>query len=101
MRSNKFWPMVFRVTVLCFTLLVTMANDLAGGKGTIKGTISDSSDAIIPGAEIKMTQGATSAKETQKSTGAGFYAISSLDPGTFEVWVATPGFQRESSSNWS
>jgi hypothetical protein len=99
MRFNKSWPSVFGFTVLFFALLLTGAYGQAGGKGTIQGTISDSSGAIIPGAEITMTQGATSAKETQKSTGAGFYSISSLDPGTYTVSVAAPGFQQYVQEN--
>ena len=71
----------------------------AGGKGTIQGTISDASGAIIPNAEISVTQASTSTVEKQKSTGAGFYSISSLDPGIYTVTVAVPGFQNYVQQN--
>jgi hypothetical protein len=91
-----------RITVM-FCLLVALLGPRllgqAGGKGTIQGTITDPSGAIIPNAEISVTQTSTSTVERQKSTGAGFYSISSLDPGTYTVTVAVPGFQNYVQEN--
>ena len=84
---------------MMFALMSSGSFGQAGGKGTIQGTITDPSGAIIPNAEISITQVSTNAVEKQKSTGAGFYSISSLDPGVYTVTVTVSGFQNYVQEN--
>ena len=52
-----------------------------GGTGSIQGTITDPSGAVIPGATIVATNVATGVKTTRQSSGAGVYVVSPLPPG--------------------
>ena len=63
------------------------------GKGTISGTVSDSSGAALPNATVTATNVATNVKTTRKTTPEGYYVLSPLDPGIYTVAVTAPGFK--------
>jgi Carboxypeptidase regulatory-like domain/TonB dependent receptor len=62
------------------------------GTGSIEGTVTDSTGAVLPGATITATNSDTGVKTTAVSTGAGRYVISLLLPGTYNVAVTASGF---------
>ena len=86
---------IARIVPAAIVLLACCQTALAqaGGKGTIQGTITDSSGAVVPGARVTSTLVATGVVVSQKTTGAGFYALSSLEPGVYTVSVVAPGFE--------
>ena len=63
-----FGKMVFGVFMCC-------AAAWAQGTAQINGTIRDASGAIVPGAEVKMTQTATNAVRTATSGADGSYVL--------------------------
>ena len=69
------------------------------GRGTIQGTVTDPSGAVVSGAEITITQTATNTSTKQKTTGAGFYSVAGLDPGNYLVSVSASGFQNYHQEN--
>lgn len=69
------------------------------GRGTIQGTVTDPTGAVIPGAVISVTQTSTNTSTDQKSTGAGFYSVAGLEPGNYTVTVTAPGFQTYHQEN--
>jgi hypothetical protein len=62
--------------------------------GTINGTVTDKSGAVVVGATITATSIATGLTRTTKTKSAGEYAITNLPPQTYEVTIETPGFQK-------
>jgi hypothetical protein len=50
--------------------------------GTLEGTVTDSSGAVIPGAQIVATQLQTGTTRSTVSSSAGAYALPSLQPGS-------------------
>ncbi len=85
-----------RIT-LCLTMLLLMAGRLfgqAGVTGTILGTVTDTSGAIIPNAPVDVTNTATGVTTRVKSTGAGDYTATNLIPGSYRVSVQMPGFSK-------
>jgi hypothetical protein len=66
--------------------------------GAIQGTITDPKGAILPGATISITSLATGAKKDLISDSAGFYSVSSLVPGQYQVAVAAPGFAKTTTT---
>jgi hypothetical protein len=62
--------------------------------GTITGTVTDPSGAVLPNATIKVTNVDTGVTTTLKTNGAGVYVASSLIVGTYRVEVAVAGFKR-------
>src|SRR6185369_9763636 len=63
-------------------------------KGTLLGTISDSSHAIVQDVQVSLTETNTNFHLVQKTNESGFYVFANLDPGTYKVEVEHPGFRK-------
>src|SRR5690242_9037799 len=63
--------------------------------GTITGLVTDSSQAVIPGATVIAKQMATGAEARTTSSSTGNYVLMSLPVGTYELSVTQQGFK-----NW-
>jgi hypothetical protein len=64
------------------------------GRGTITGTVSDSTGAVIPGATVTATNNANGITNTTTTTGAGDYNFPNLDPGIYTVTTSAKGFEK-------
>jgi len=60
---------------------------------TISGTVQDPSGAVIPGAQVTLTNEATNASRMVESNGVGLYAFPSLEPGTYSLKATMKGFK--------
>src|SRR6202167_37896 len=61
--------------------------------GNLVGTIRDSSGAIVPNADVTVTNVKTAVSLNLKSNQVGEYVAPYLEPGTFRVTVKAPGFK--------
>lgn len=59
---------------------------------TLTGTVTDSSGAVIPKAQVTVTDVATGVSRRIATDNAGFYAAPNLLPGNYQVSVTAPGF---------
>jgi hypothetical protein len=64
------------------------------GKGTITGTVTDTTGAVIPGASVSAINDATGIANTTTTTGAGDYNFPNLDPGIYTVTTSAKGFEK-------
>jgi hypothetical protein len=78
---------------LAALLLIATAAAQVGGGGQIQGAVTDSSGAVVIGAEVTATNVGTGVQTSRKTTDAGLYVLSPLQPGEYEVTVKAPGFQ--------
>ena len=62
------------------------------GLGTILGTVTDPSGALVPGATVKITEEGTSLARSATTDVQGYYVIPSLRPGSYTLSVETQGF---------
>jgi hypothetical protein len=62
--------------------------------GTILGTVSDISGAVIPGATVTIIEQATSARTTVKSSADGRYIFTPLKIGSYSVEAGFTGFKK-------
>jgi hypothetical protein len=62
-------------------------------RGTITGTVLDSSGAAVPGATVTVTNAGTNSASTAVTTALGTYTIPALPPGVYKVRVEKPGFK--------
>jgi hypothetical protein len=62
--------------------------------GAISGRVMDTTGAIIPEAEVRVTNQATNVTRAVRSDGLGNYEATHLHPGIYTVRVETPGFKR-------
>ncbi|HEY7353888.1 MAG TPA: carboxypeptidase-like regulatory domain-containing protein [Terriglobales bacterium] len=60
--------------------------------GTIVGSVTDQSNAVISTAEITLTDAATGAKRTAESNETGHYTFTDVTPGHYKVEVSKQGF---------
>lgn len=60
--------------------------------GTIQGTVTDPTGAVVPNVMVTITQPSTGAKKVVETTGTGYYSAGSLAPGQYQVHVAATGF---------
>ncbi|HXB73647.1 MAG TPA: TonB-dependent receptor [Candidatus Acidoferrales bacterium] len=70
----------------------TMQAQIAGN-GTIQGTVTDPSGAVVPQATVTATNIATGVETVRQTTAVGFYLLSPLRAGEYNVRVAAAGFQ--------
>jgi Carboxypeptidase regulatory-like domain len=66
---------------------------LAQVTATLTGAVQDTSGAVIPGADVTLTNEATGESRVEQSNGAGLYAFPSLVPGTYDLKAAEKGFK--------
>ncbi|MFZ0663204.1 MAG: carboxypeptidase regulatory-like domain-containing protein [Acidobacteriaceae bacterium] len=62
--------------------------------GSIQGTITDQSGAIIPNAQVTISSPETGYKQALRTDASGLYTIGPLNPGPYVVTVTAPGFQQ-------
>lgn len=88
-RSTGFgW--VIALLFLCLTVAPSASAQVAGG--TISGTVSDPSKAVISGAQVTIRNTATGVTRTLTTNESGFYSAPNLLPGPYEVTVVFAGF---------
>ena len=83
--------------VLWFCLLIASGAYLYGqgaGTGTILGTVTDSSGAVVAKASVDVTNVATGVTTHTQSTSSGDFSAPFLIVGTYRVTVQAPGFQK-------
>lgn len=59
--------------------------------GSIQGTITDSSGAVVAGATLTIVDPDTGLNKTVKTDSAGFYSVGPLNPGNYTVSVTAEG----------
>ncbi|HTM13519.1 MAG TPA: TonB-dependent receptor [Bryobacteraceae bacterium] len=62
--------------------------------GTILGTITDSSHAVIPNVQVSLTDTGTNTRRSDSTNSQGYFVFPNLAPGTYRVDVEQPGFQK-------
>jgi hypothetical protein len=63
-------------------------------RGRVQGTVADSSDAIIAGASLTLTNVNTGVAVTRLTDAYGHYLFDLVEPGTYTVAAEQPGFRR-------
>jgi len=90
---TKFLVSRLRSLAVLFLLAVTMNCALwAQGLGTIVGTVTDPTGAIVPAAKVKITDEATTQARDGTTNAQGYYVFPSLRPSTYTVSVDASGF---------
>jgi hypothetical protein len=75
--------------LFCSTLLLAQTTV---GTGSIVGTVTDQSGAVVSGANVEITNTATGQKMQLTTNSSGYYNSGALSPGTYKVKVGSKGF---------
>src|SRR5262245_47402776 len=62
-------------------------------RGFISGTITDSSNAVIPGVQVSITNTGTNISRDTTTNEIGFYRFVAVEPGNYSVEFRLPGFE--------
>src|SRR5690242_8838686 len=76
-----------------FGLLTVVGWGQTAGTGTIIGTATDPSGAVVPGAKVELQEVASSIKRSTLTNTSGQYSFVGLQPGAYSVRAGKPGFQ--------
>ena len=88
----------FMLLLLSLFLAATVASAQTF-RGSILGTVTDTSGAVLPGATVKVKNAGTGLERTTQTTAEGNYTISELPIGAYSVTVSQAGFQTSVTSN--
>jgi hypothetical protein len=78
--------------IACITLSISVYSPAQTTNGLITGAVTDSSGAVVPGAEVTVTNQGTEVLRTATSGDDGIYHVLQLPPGTYDVSIKKQGF---------
>ena len=85
--------------LITLTILATALPAFAQtSRGTVSGVTKDPNGAVVPGAEITLTNTETTVTRTTTTNDEGFYRFDAVDLGTYSVTVAAANFGKVTKS---
>ena len=85
--------------LVCLCLIATGTAFAQVDQGTITGTVTDNSGAVVPGAQVTLTVTDTGLTLQAKSNDSGNYTFSPIKIGNYSVSASAPGFQTTTQGN--
>lgn len=82
------------LALLAFIFLSPSSVMAQATTGTLRGTVTDQSGAVVTGANVTVKSEATGAEKTATTSGDGTFEVASLLPGKYTVTVEGSGFKR-------
>ncbi len=68
-------------------------------RATIRGVVTDPTQAVVPGAKVTLHNVATNVDKVKEADSSGFYVFDQVISGNYSVSVEAPGFQKFVQSN--
>jgi Carboxypeptidase regulatory-like domain len=63
--------------------------------GSLTGTVTDASEAVLPNAQITVLETQTGVSQSQTTDSAGIYRFPALLPGSYKVTITATGFSTQ------
>ena len=85
-------------SIAALILLIGTAGVAQGqgiSRGTITGSVSDATGAVIPGVQVTVTNSATGDVRVVESNESGVYVVSAISAGTYDIAAELAGFDRQ------
>ena len=92
MKLNSAITTRYRIFLLPVVLFLACLAGHAQQNSTITGTVTDKGGAVVPGADVTLTQEQTGFVSTAKSNEAGNYTFNGLNVGTYTLKASAKGF---------
>src|SRR5215469_15679162 len=73
-------------------LTITLTVNAQTFRGTINGTVTDPSGAVVANAQVKATEVSTNIDHNTVTTGDGQFAFQDIPVGTYKVTITAQGF---------
>jgi hypothetical protein len=84
------YPACLLSVLFCLLTLPASGQEITG---IISGTVTDPSDAVVPGAAVKLTLDATGESKNASTEGNGTFAFLNVLPGQYTVSISAQGFK--------
>jgi hypothetical protein len=94
MKSRITGPARLFVIIAVVGLLFSISASAQEARGTITGTVKDATQAVVPGATVKITNVAMGTTVSLPANEAGFFRAPYLIPGTYRIVVENTGFKK-------
>ena len=91
-REKSFPILLFVAVVLALEFGIADTGFAQVESGTINGTVTDTSGAVLPATRVTVTSAATGQARTTATNNSGQYSVPFLAPGTYKVAVTKDGF---------
>src|SRR5512133_1583265 len=85
---------VLGLSLLCLALVLPAHLHAQAVNATVVGTVTDSSGAVVGGANVVSKEISTGVSRTTTTNTSGNYVFSNLPPGNYEVSVEAQGFKK-------
>ncbi|MFP5228025.1 MAG: carboxypeptidase regulatory-like domain-containing protein [Acidobacteriota bacterium] len=91
--SMRAWRVILGLVLLAGSTTGSLLAQ-AGATGTILGTVTDSTGAVVPNVKVTVTNTSTNVPFVTRTSSAGDYLAPNLIPGSYSVTAEIQGFQR-------
>ncbi len=91
-------PKLRHVALFAFVLALCVPT-WAQQNATLTGVVADSTEAVIPGVDVLLTNSDTGETYTGSTNETGSYTIPFIKPGNYEITVETAGFKKYTRPN--
>ena len=101
LQKHKTLSLVLGLALVALLIGATMPafGQVGVNTGTVVGTVTDPSGAVIPGATVTMTDAATGLTRSTTTNDQGRYVLSTVNPGTYNISVTKQGFAATKVAN--
>ena len=86
------------VSAVCFGFIALCSLGRASAqefRGTISGTVTDPTGAVVKDAQVTITETSTGTVNRTKSDSAGQYVVPFLQPGDYQISIEVKGFKKD------
>ena len=83
----------FRIFGLALLATLIAGSAIAQSAGSLRGTVNDTTGAVVPGASVTLTNEGTKAARTFVTDASGSYFFAAVQPGAYTVRVEISGFK--------
>jgi carboxypeptidase family protein len=97
--QHAYLAIALLLLLMFFVLSAIPGAAQAVNTGTVIGTVTDPSGAVIGGANLTLTDKATSTTRTTTSNQTGSYVFTNVPPGTYDLTVKHAGFAQDKIGN--
>ena len=96
---KRFKKLFGGLVLVCAAILCVPSGAFAQGNGSISGTVTDSTGAVIPDVTVKATQAGTGLMLKTTSSGGGTYVFPTLAPSNYNLAASHAGFENHAVRN--
>lgn len=80
------------VALMCLVIVSSMLTFAQTSRGIVSGVVKDPNGAVVPGAEVTLTNTDTTVARSVTTNDEGFYRFDAVDLGNYSVRISAPSF---------